>query len=183
MDEQKHIVFLAGFMGSGKSTIGPELARKLHYEFMDIDDMIEESEKTSIFEIFERRGESYFRSLERETLDRISRTDRKIVVALGGGTLGNAGNRTLVKRDGILVYLMADHSQIIERVQRKKDRPMLLGPAGEVLDAKELSERVETLLKEREKHYLEASIIVNTTNLEVRETVDEIVSKLRGKVE
>ncbi len=183
MDEPKHIIFLAGFMGSGKSTVGPELAKKLRYDFVDIDDMIEEREKTSVSEIFERRGEPHFRALEREMLAKISRTERKVVVALGGGTLGNAGNRNLVKRDGVLVYLRANRNQILSRVQRKRDRPLLLGPGGEVLSDKDLSERVETLLRERERHYLEASVIVDTTNLEVPETVDEILTRLQGKIE
>ncbi len=183
MDEQKHIVFLAGFMGSGKSTIGPELAKRLHYEFIDIDCMIEESEKSSIAEIFDRHGEEYFRSLEQEMLNRFSHIEKRMVVALGGGTLEAEGNRMTVKRDGVLVYVRANRREILARVQNRKDRPMLLGPKGEILDESQLSRRVESLLREREKHYLEANIIVNTANLEVPETVEEIASKLRGKIE
>lgn len=182
MIEPKRIVFLAGFMGSGKSTIGPELARSLNFDFVDIDDLIEENEGISIPEIFEKFGEQYFREIEKRVLNEISRSDKNIVVALGGGTLTHEENRLLVRNGGILVYLKADPEKIFERVRSKQDRPMLLAADGSFLNDKELFAKVQSLLREREKYYLEANIIVSTSEQDVARSVEEIASKLRGKI-
>ncbi len=182
MIERKHRVFLAGFMGSGKSTIGPELARKLGYDFVDIDDLIEKSEGVTIPEIFRNHGEEYFRRIEKRVLDDLSGNDRHIVVALGGGTLTNEESRGLLREEGILVYLRSDPKEILERVKKKRDRPMLLAPDGSPLNDAELSSRVESLLREREVHYLEANIIVSTSGRTVSKSVEEIASKLKGRI-
>jgi len=181
MDKKK--IFLSGFMGSGKSTIGPRLAKQLGFQFIDIDDYIEQSEGISISEIFSKRGEKHFRILEKEKLNEISQDDKKIVVALGGGTLTHKENRSLIKNGGVLVYLKADTRTILERVESGKiNRPMLLAPDGSKLSGEELSERIESLLKEREEHYLEATIIVDTSGKSVSGALEEITSKLKGKI-
>jgi shikimate kinase len=182
MTEPKHIIYLAGFMGSGKSTIGPELARRLGYEFVDIDDLIEEAEGISIRDIFERHGELHFRGTEKRVLNELSRSDRKIVVGLGGGTLTHEESRKVVRKEGVLVYLKASPKKIFERVRKKRNRPMLLSPEGTPLSDAELSARVESLLREREADYIEASIIVSTSELTVSKSVEEIASKLKGKI-
>ncbi|HUI31139.1 MAG TPA: shikimate kinase [Candidatus Acidoferrales bacterium] len=183
MNRTKNIVFLSGFMGSGKSTIGPRLAKKLGYDFIDVDYVIEENEGITIPEIFASHGEKHFRTLEKEILTVISRERNNIVVALGGGTLTHKDNRELVKKDGILIYLKAAPEEILERVEGGKiDRPMLLAADGRKLSGKELSLRIESLLKEREEHYTEASIIIETSGKSVRGTIEEITSKLKGKI-
>lgn len=182
MSELRHIVYLAGFMGSGKSTIGPQLARELDYDFIDIDGQIEEREGISIANIFEKYGELYFRGLEKRILSDISASKKNIIVALGGGTLTQEENRRIVRSGGILIYLHTEHERILERVGEKQDRPMLLADDGRPLSGKELSLRVKSLLREREKHYLEANIVVNTSNMSVAESVEEIRLRLRGKI-
>ncbi len=182
MIEQKHIVFLTGFMGSGKSTIGPELAGRIGYGFTDMDKAIEENERMSVREIFERHGEEYFRSAERDMLHTLSESEKRIVVALGGGALSDAANRKLVHRCGVLVYLKVTTPTILGRVGRNLKRPMLLGREGGTLDDEELTERVETLLKQREAFYMEADIMVDTSESTVSESVGEIGSKLKGLI-
>ena len=178
---QKHIIYLAGFMGSGKTTIGPKLASRLDYDFVDIDNLIEESEGVSIRKIFEKFGEQYFRNIEKNMLAKISERERSMVVALGGGTLTTKVNRNLIRKGGILVYLKAEPSEILSRVAREKNRPMLLAENGARLSRDELTKRVFLLLKEREKHYLEANIIVNTSNVKIEKSVEEIISKLSAE--
>lgn len=92
-------------MGSGKSTIGPQLARKLRYTFIDLDRMIEANEKSVVSEIFARKGEAYFRELESRTLDEVCKTGGGLVVALGGGAVTDSRNRTTMKKFGTTVYL------------------------------------------------------------------------------
>lgn len=180
-NEQRHIIYLAGFMGSGKTTIGPKLAFELNYDFLDVDALIEKLEGISIAKIFEKYGEQYFRNVEKKTLTDISESKRNIVVALGGGTLTVEENRNLVKKDGVLIYLKADLAEILSRVDGKDDRPMLLATDGARLSGEALAAKVSSLLKEREKHYLEANIIVDTSNVDIEESVAEVISKLQWK--
>lgn len=169
-------------MGSGKSTIGPLLAREIHYGFIDADSVIEEKESLSIRDIFKTYGEKYFRALEERVLKEIVLQEGNVVVALGGGALTSEENRILVKNRGILVYLKSDANNILERVRARSSRPMLLSPNGHPLTEEELSVRVRSLLREREKHYLEASIVVDTSNLSISESIKEIVLKLRERI-
>ena len=180
--EKKHIVFLAGFMGSGKSTLGPQLAERLDYDFADIDSIVEKAEGISIAEIFEEHGEGYFRKVESRALKEIAAAGRNFVVALGGGSLTSEQNRAMIRESGVLVYLKAGPEEIMERVRAKRDRPMLLSPDGKTLSENELSIRVKSLLNEREKHYLEALITIDTSNSSIAKSVDIIESKLRGKI-
>ncbi len=158
--------------------IGPKLAHELGYDFVDIDDLIEDHEGVSIARIFEKYGEEYFRNIETKMLADVSESKRNIVVALGGGSLTVEENRILIRKDGILVYLKADPAEILARVDGKQDRPMLLTGDGTNLSGSELHMRIMSLLKEREKHYLEANIIINTSNMNIEESVEQIVSRL-----
>ncbi len=183
MTERKHIVFLTGFMGSGKSTIGPRLSRKIGYIFVDMDAVIEKKNGISIPEIFKQRGEVYFRETETATLFELSAKKDRLVIALGGGALTNVECRRLVKERGVLVYLQLAPEKIIERVGNDRGRPMLLTEEGRSMNELELSERVNALLRDREPHYLKADVVVGTGESTVSESVDEIASKLKGLIE
>lgn len=183
MTEPRRVVFLAGFMGSGKSTIGPELARRIGYDFVDLDDVIERAEGISIADIFKSRGEKYFREAERRMLRELLECRGKVVVALGGGTLTSEESRNLVRNEGILVYLKANRKKILERVREERNRPMLLTREGNTLNDAELTDRIEALFKDREAHYMEASIIVDTSESPVPECAKEIASQLKGLME
>lgn len=175
----KSLIFLVGFMGSGKSTIGPILANVLGYKFYDIDAIIEEKAQKSIPEIFKTEGEPSFRSLERATLAEVI-TYSQSVVALGGGTIANPENLQLAKENGILVYLKISPKEALHRVSyHSEDRPMLKDASGKPLQGVELEQRIIELLQQREKYYTQSDITVVTDNLPVGITVDEIVKQLR----
>ncbi len=183
MNKTKNIIFLSGFMGSGKSTIGPRLAKKLGYDFVDIDDVIEKRNGISIASIFTKHGERHFRNMEKQILDEILSGKERIVVALGGGTLTRKESRELIKKGGVLIYLKTDPDVILDRVGRgKTDRPMLLAPDGSRLSGRELSIKIRSLLTEREGHYLEAGIVIDTSLKGVSGVVEEITSKLGGEI-
>lgn len=175
---RKNIIYLTGFMGSGKSTIGPILANTMGYRFIDLDQYIEEQTSTTVTNIFARRGEGAFRALETDAL-RSLMSDKGVVISLGGGTLVREENRRLVKEQGILIYLKTDIEQIMARMKNKTDRPLLRGPNGEQLPEHELRARIQQLVDERERFYATADIIVSTTNRKVGASVDEIVRRIR----
>jgi shikimate kinase len=178
---KKNLIYLAGFMGSGKSTIGPILANTLGYEFVDIDKLIEARAEQRIVDIFATAGEQMFRELERSTLQQVSTRDH-CVVSLGGGTIASDENFRLIRESGIIVYLQLSPEEILKRLHFKTDRPMLKNAGGEQLRPEELRERIEELLRRREEFYARADIVVQTDNKRVGTTVDEIVQKLCGYV-
>lgn len=172
-------IFLVGFMGSGKSTLGPILANALGYSFYDIDTLIEEKAHKTIPEIFQSEGERAFRELERATLQEVT-TYANAVIALGGGTIANAENLELAKNNGILVYLKISPEEALARVQHHRtDRPMLKDANGIPLSGTQLEQRITELLLQREKYYTQSDITIVANNQRVGVTVDEIVKKLR----
>ena len=119
-----HRIYLVGFMGSGKSTVGRELSLKLHVPFLDLDAEIEKAEGLPVREIFARHGEPRFRQIEREHLKRIAESSTAIV-ALGGGTYIDPENRKVVDETGVAVWLEVSFSSIRERVRPDGTRPLL----------------------------------------------------------
>ncbi len=179
---KKSLVFLTGFMGSGKSTIGPLLAKEIGYDFIDVDELIEKVDGRKIVDIFRESGEIYFRNLERQILIDTVLKLSKFVIALGGGTITFADNLFLVKKFGILIYLKASPEILLHRIKFKTDRPLLLDPMGNPLPENLLFERIMTLLKMREPYYLQADFLVSTDDRDIEETVAEILKKLEGKI-
>ncbi len=122
-------VYLVGFMAAGKTTVARALARRLGWEAVDIDEIIEQRERQTIAEIFARRGEAYFRALERQALlDQVPR--RHIVVATGGGTFADAQNGAAINADGVSVWLDVPLERLIDRVPADGRRPMATDRAG-----------------------------------------------------
>jgi shikimate kinase len=182
-NNKKNLIFLTGFMASGKSTVGPHLAKALGYDFIDLDRLIEEREGKSIEEIFVTGGEPYFRKVESEELSLITSKNHHCVVSLGGGTVTREKNRIIVKSRGILIYLNTNLDDIFRRVQQGEVKRPLLNPSGRLSDNDKLREAIERLFQQREKFYLESDFEVNTSGKSVKETVDEILDKIKGRVE
>jgi shikimate kinase len=159
-------IYLVGFMGAGKSTVGRELSLKLRRPFLDLDAEIEKSEKLPVREIFERYGEPHFRKLEREHLQRISHGPVAII-ALGGGAYIDPENRTTVDTTGVAVWLEASLSSVKERVRPDGTRPLLSDP-----------ERARQLYTERLPSYRLARIHVLTDNRLPDVIAEEIVQKV-----
>jgi shikimate kinase len=176
--ERRSLVYLTGFMGSGKSTIGPILANTIGFDFADIDREIERRAGKRISEIFAIDGEETFRTIEYTALEDLSGKENQIV-SLGGGTIANEQNFALIRRTGLIVYIQLSAEEIYQRVSRRSDRPMLRASDGSPLPPGQLEARIRILLAEREGYYLKADIIVDSDKRRVGATVDEIARRLR----
>ena len=117
-------IYLVGFMGTGKTTVGKQLALKAKMEFKDLDALIEKTAGESIPEIFEKHGEACFRALESQVLAEVVRSEG-IVLATGGGVVLNPANLDIMKSNGIVVCLTAGVDTLWERLKNKTDRPLL----------------------------------------------------------
>ena len=134
-------IYLVGFMGSGKTTIGSLLADRLGWHFVDLDDEIEAEQKTSIAGIFDQGGEERFRALETEAIRRRMRQvrgGRPTVLALGGGAFTRPGNRELLADHGIVVWLDCPLAMAWRRVAGGSNRPLARDPEkfGELYQAR-----------------------------------------------
>ena len=153
-------IFLIGFMGSGKSTLGAQLARRLDYQFMDMDQLIEETAELSIPEIFQDHGEVVFRKWEHDILLELCSRD-KLVISTGGGAPCHSQNMDLMNANGCTIYLNLTPLALQNRlIQSRTERPLIKGKT----DA-ELFDFITTLLEKREKFYKQASHIVDGLSL------------------
>jgi len=174
---RKERIFLTGFMGSGKSTVGPILARTLGYDFIDTDAAVERSTGKSINDIFRDDGEQEFRRKERRLVtDLCSR--KNIVIACGGGTITDPVGYGLIQMAGITVYLKLSPDQLFARLRTKENRPLLAASGGGRLNDESLHSRVWNLFLLREPYYSRADITVMAGEMEVGPIVDQIVRHL-----
>jgi shikimate kinase len=165
-------VFLIGFMASGKSTIGEELAKELGYRFIDLDAFIEEKHKRSIKLIFEYFGEDKFREIENDALKEVSQFEGDIIVASGGGTSCFYNSVDYMNEVGLTIYLRVEVAELLARlIASKKDRPLLWGKSQE-----ELNNYIIRVLDERKKYYEKAKLTVQMDNL----NVDQLANTIRS---
>ena len=148
---RRHNLALIGFMGSGKSTIGPILASRLDMSFVDLDDSIAAEAGMDIGEIFSREGEEGFRSRESKALRRELQGEGK-VIACGGGIVLREKNVELLRARSLVFYLRVGRKTALERLGDGEGRPLLRGEA--------LPERVENLMAARDARYREAAHFV-----------------------
>lgn len=169
---------MTGFMGSGKSTVAPRLARGLGYDVLDLDTEIIRHTGLSIPAVFELYGEERFRDEERSMLYRLAERSN-IVVALGGGTIMDPSNLAWCKRMGTLIYLRGSAAFLASRLaQSKQDRPLLYGAEGGMLPPDALAERVSSLLASRSAIYEQADLTVDIDAASVSKVVAVIRSAL-----
>ena len=159
-------IYLVGFMGAGKSTVGREIALKLARPFLDLDSEIEKAETLSVREIFERYGEARFRELERAHLKRLSQ-EPPAVIALGGGAFVDAANRAVVESSGVAVWLEASLASIQERIKPDGTRPLMKDP-----------EQFRMLYERRCPSYRLAKVHVRTDNRLPDSIAEEIVQRV-----
>lgn len=174
----KQIIYLTGFMGSGKSTIGPILANTLGWDFYDLDRVIEEKTGKKIKKIFEQDGEDFFRSTETAVLRELSLKE-KVVISLGGGTMANDDNIKILKSSGKIIYLKMSIEAAIRRLKHKRDRPSLKNDA-EDFSEKDLMNRINELMKARAAYYEQADFTVDSDKSTVGKTVDKVVDLISG---
>lgn len=178
MKQHTNLIFLTGFSGSGKSTIGPLLANSLGYSFLDIDQCIEQKCGKTITQIFAEEGELAFRSIEKTILEE-SCTHRDQVVSLGGGVLDNDESFTLIRKHGILIYLKSPIKTLVKRLCHKSDRPLLRGPNGEKLTREEIEKKISSIFNRRKGRYETADITVQTDTQRIGSTVEELTRKVQ----
>ena len=163
-------IVLVGFMGSGKSTVGKILSEKLSIPFRDLDSIIVENTGMSIPEIFQNKGETAFRELERFFL--LSELSKKtnFILSTGGGTPAYKDNMEKINQSGISIFLYADFETLYNRISGDKNRPLTS------LSKEELKE----LYKKRLPFYRKALFTVNTTGKTPEEVVNEIFLLTHG---
>ena len=166
----KHVV-LIGFMGSGKSTISYKLSYILKRCYIDTDKLIEETNKMTISEMFEKFGEEYFRNKENKCLKAIRDEKGERIISVGGGTPLRSENREVLKQMGTVVYLRATADTLYKRLKYDKNRPLL-----QVEDRYGL---IKGLLEQRNPIYEEcADIIIDIDNKEAEQIMNEIIARL-----
>lgn len=170
---RRNIFYLAGFMASGKSTIGPIAANILGWNFFDLDKEIEKRENRKITKIFKEEGEDYFRRKETEILKEISEGEN-LIISLGGGTLIIQENREFIKKCGNLILLSSSPEVVYKRLKHKRDRPILLADNNEEVAENVVIERIESLMKERMKYYQKADYFIDTDKESIGTTADKI---------
>lgn len=167
-------------MGSGKSTIGPLLAEKLGYTFVDLDREIELIARKPIEAIFEEGGEGAFRALEADRLKE-TRLLERVVVATGGGALAARDTLKLAKGIGYVIYLRLDPKVLSERLKGTLRRPVLNGANGNLLKGEALYRRIVMLLAERLPYYEQAHLILDVDELETDTIAEAAIADLSAQ--
>ncbi len=162
-------IYLVGFMGTGKSSVGRKLAKKISAKFLDLDHFIEKKYGRTIKDIFAKNGEFYFRTLEKEAVEEVSKSE-SLVVACGGGVVVDEENMQNLKNSGIIVCLNSRPDVILRRCKGHAHRPLLNVPNPQ--------ERIKELLAFRAAFYAQADFSIETSDLSVEETVEEIYQKI-----
>ena len=166
----KTVIALIGFMGAGKTAVGKALAQRLRKDFLELDTLIVEKAGKSIPEIFGQDGEIRFRELEIEVVKDVS-ARKNAVIACGGGVVLNRINIDRLRREGIVVYLVASPEAVLRRTAGDKGRPLL-----EVTDR---TARIRELLAFRQPFYERAAdITVDTSAMAVSDVVGAIIRQV-----
>ncbi|MDQ1163281.1 shikimate kinase [Chryseobacterium sp. SORGH_AS 447] len=168
------IISLVGYMGSGKSHISKILSDKLNFKLIDLDKEISKRNKLTIPEIFDKKGEIYFRKLERETLEEILASEKNVVLSLGGGTPVYYNNMEIINHNSKSVFLRASVGTLAERLSKQKEKRPLIAN----IDDENLAEFIAKHLFERNPFYSKAQYHVNTDRREPEDIVNEIAEKL-----
>ena len=168
----KKNIALTGFMAVGKSVAGKRLAQRLKRRFVDLDQAIEKKEGMTVREIFDRKGENYFRQAEKSMLSEVLRKDGQII-ATGGGAILDQQNLDLLKHRALLVCLMARPETLLKRSGAGEDRPLLEG--------EDRQKRLRELLRQRGKSYAQAHLCIETDRLSVDEVVEKIIAAAGGE--
>ncbi|MBO6257538.1 shikimate kinase [bacterium] len=159
-------IVLTGMSGTGKSSAGNFLANKLGIQYNDIDNLIVQSEKKTINEIFEQCGEEYFRNLEAKVIQEVFKPENYLI-SLGGGAFENEKTRNFLLDNATVIYLKTSPKIILKRLKSATDRPLLNNNMN--------LERIEYLLNSRKKNYELAHFTIITDNKSIEQIGSEII--------
>lgn len=169
------IISLMGYMGSGKSHISRILDEKTNYKIIDLDVEIISRYGLSVSEIFKKKGEIFFRKLERDVLEDILTTKKNIVLSLGGGTPAYYDNITLINEYSISFFLQTSVSVLVKRLVKDKEKRPLISNISD----KDLPEFIAKHLFERNTFYHQAKFTINTNGKTPEEIATEIISIIK----
>lgn len=167
-------IYLIGFMGCGKSTIGKALAAELNYDFVDMDEYIVALHGKSVKTIFEQHGEVHFRNLEKEALQILSQKSQ-VVIATGGGTPCYNHNMDMIHKTGLSIYLKCSIATLHHRLSQAIDRPLVAGKSSEALNR-----YIKDTLLERKNYYQQADIRV-MANISLGLLVAKLLNKIKSR--
>ena len=170
-------LFLIGYMGCGKSTLGKRLAKRANFEFVDMDSLIEQREGAPVADIFHYAGEEYFRKTERAIIEEYGDAEGDYVISTGGGVPAWRDNMERMNVIGSTVYLRRTAQQIASRLSPhgRQKRPKLRG-----LNDEELVEFMTKNMAEREPFYSNATHIIECSSYSDEEIIEIILSKLNA---
>ncbi|SHE63518.1 shikimate kinase [Seinonella peptonophila] len=163
MSDRKHLI-LVGMMGTGKSTIGRQIAKQLHLPFVDMDEELEKMFQLTVAEYFERFGEQAFRDAETDLLKRLLHEPTK-VISTGGGVVLRRENRQLMEKYGLIIGLSASPEVLYQRLKQDRSRPLLQGS---------LKKRLVQLNAERKKYYTCAELQIDTGLYDMATIIQQI---------
>lgn len=164
----KHVV-LTGFMAAGKTAVGKRLARRLGFDFIDTDQLVEQSAGMSVADVFARFGEAEFRDRERRVIAELA-PRKPSVIATGGGAFVDESNRRNLKALGVTVCLVVSLDTVLERVKRNEARPLARGENAR--------EQLESLYESRKLAYGKADVLVETDGLSVEQAVARVATMI-----
>jgi shikimate kinase len=165
-------LILTGFMGTGKTEVGRELARLLTMKLIDIDTEIIKSAKMSINQIFEQFGEQKFREMETEMIDKVSR-EKNVLISTGGGAVLRQENMDALKKTGMVICLMATPETILQRTSGTSERPLL--------QVEKPLEKINELFNLRKPFYEKADMMIDTENKTPLQIAEEIIEKVKNR--
>lgn len=171
----KKNVVLTGFMGTGKTVVGKFLAKRLGYKYIDTDEVIEKRVGMKINEIFEKKGEKYFRNIESRVVKDVSKLSG-YVIATGGGVVLRSKNMDELEKNGVIINLKASPETIYQRtIKTKGVRPLI--------DKPNPKKEIVKLLNYRRKFYKRCDFAVFTDRLKLEDVVDKIINFLKSEIQ
>ncbi len=170
-------IFLVGYMGSGKSSVGRLLAQKIGWQFIDLDFFIENRYRKSISQIFTESGEAAFREMEHKTLVEVASFEQT-VISTGGGVPCFHDNMTLMNQLGTTIYLKVAIPELVKRLDvGRHSRPLIKDKSKE-----ELAAFISDNLQKRERYYNEADIVFESENELTHNSLEHIVTRLADEL-
>lgn len=170
-------IFLIGYMGSGKTSLAPKLARRMGMPWLDLDELLSQKLGSSIADVFKHQGENYFREQEQSLLEEMLRSPEPFILSTGGGTPCFFDNMAKMKQNGITIYLHMSAAALASRLQRgRAHRPVIANVAPE-----DLAEFISHQLKVREPFYAKAHIKISGLSVRMEMLSERIETELKKK--